>query len=120
MHAYGFLVIIFAISLALPSQTHAENGKESELPACDPVATAKWLTSLYTLQEGKLTFCAEDTDRLIGQIPIAAKAKVSSDGDGMTIDQEGLLSFEPVQVSERIGYFVVFLHRPSQGPLSFR
>ena len=109
MHAYGFLVIIFAISLALPSQTHAENGKESELPACDPVATAKWLTSLYTLQEGKLTFCAEDTDRLIGQIPIAAKAKVSSDGDGMTIDQEGLL---PVQYSDRAGYRSFFFIHP--------
>ena len=72
-------------------QTHAEESKKRELPACDPVATAKWLTSLYTLQEGKLTFCAEDTDRLIGQISIAAKTKVSSDGDGMTIDQEGLL-----------------------------
>ena len=90
-------------------QTHAEESKKRKLPACDPVATAKWLTSLYTLQEGKLTFCAEDTDRLIGQIPIAAKAKVSSDGDGMTIDQEGLL---PVQYSDRAGYRSFFFIHP--------
>ena len=90
-------------------QTHAEESKKRELPACDPVATAKWLTSLYTLQEGKLTFCAEDTDRLTGQIPVAAKAKVSSDGDGMTIDQEGLL---PVQYSDRAGYRSFFFIHP--------
>ena len=90
-------------------QTHAEEIKKRELPACDPVATAKWLTSLYTLQEGKLTFCAEDSDRLTGQIPVAAKAKVSSDGDGMTIDQEGLL---PVQYRNQAGYQSFFFINP--------
>ena len=46
MHTYGSLVVIFAIALALPCQIHAQNGKKRELPACDPVSTAKWLNTL--------------------------------------------------------------------------
>lgn len=89
------------VALTSAFQTHAEDTKNQELPACDPVATARWLTSLYTLQEGKLTFFAGHADRLTGQIPLAVKAKVSMDGDGIIIDQEGLL---PVQYRHEAGY----------------
>ena len=110
MHPYGFLVVIFAIALALPSQTHAENGKESELPACDPLATAKWITSLYTLQKGKLAFDAGNTNRLHGQISLAAKAKVSPGDDGhIVIDQEG---FMPVSYGKSAGYETFFFTTP--------
>ena len=102
MHPYGFLVVIFAIALALPSQTHADKGKEPELPACDPLATAKWITSLYTLQKGKLAFDAGNANRLHGQISLAAKAKVSPGDDGhIIIDQEG---FMPVSYCKSEGY----------------
>ena len=110
MHAYGFFVVIFAIALALPSQTHAENGKESELPACDPLATAKWITSLYTLQKGKLVFDAGNANRLHGQISLAAKAKVSPGDDGhIVIDQEG---FMPVSYGKSAGYETFFFTTP--------
>ena len=110
MHAYGSLVATFAIALALPYQIHAENGKKRELPACDPVATAKWVTSLYTLQEGKLTFGARNTNRLHGQISLAANAKVSPGDDGhIIIDQEG---FMPVSYEESAGYETFFFTTP--------
>lgn len=110
MHAYGSLVATFAIALALPYQIHAENGKKRELPACDPVATAKWVTSLYTLQEGKLAFDAGNTNRLHGQISLAAKAKVSPGDDGhIIIDQEG---FMPVSYEESAGYETFFFITP--------
>ena len=110
MHAYVSLVASFAIALALPCQIHAENGKKRELPACDPVATAKWVTSLYTLQEGKLAFDAENTNRLHGQISLAAKAKISPDDDGhIIIDQEGFL---PVSYCKSEGYETFFFITP--------
>jgi len=110
MHAYGSLVATFAIALALPCQIHAENGKKRELPACDPVATAKWVTSLYTLQEGKLAFDTENTNRLHGQISLAAKAKVSpGDGGHIIIDQEGFL---PVSYGKAAGYETFFFTTP--------
>jgi hypothetical protein len=110
MHAYGSLVATFAIALALPYQIHAENGKKRELPACDPVATAKWVTSLYTLQEGKLAFDAGNANRLHGQISLAAKAKVSPGDDGhIIIDQEG---FMPVSYEESAGYETFFFITP--------
>ena len=110
MHAYGSLVATFAIALALPSQTHADKGKEPELPACDPVATAKWVTSLYTLQKGKLAFDAGNANRLHGQISLAAKAKVSPSDDGaIIIDQEGFL---PVSYGKSAGYETFFFTTP--------
>ena len=110
MHASGSLVATFAIALALPYQIHAENGKKRELPACDPVATAKWVTSLYTLQKGKLAFDAGNTNRLHGQISLAAKAKVSPGDDGhIIIDQEG---FMPVSYEESAGYETFFFITP--------
>ena len=110
MHAYGSLVATFAIVLALPCQTHAENGKKRELPACDPVTTAKWVTSLYTLQKGKLAFDAGNANRLHGQISLAAKAKVSPDDGGhIIIDQEG---FVPVSYGKSAGYETFFFTTP--------
>jgi len=110
MHAYRSLVVTFAIALAWPCQIHAEESKKRELPVCDPIATAKWVTSLYTMQKGKLTFCAEDTDRLTGQIPIAAKAKVSLGDDGhIIIDQEG---FMPFSYGKSAGYETFFFTTP--------
>ena len=110
MHAYGSLVATFAITLALPFQIHAKNGKKRELPACDPVATAKWVTSLYTLQEGKLAFDAGNANRLHGQISLAAKAKVSPDDGGhIIIDQEGFL---PVSYGKSAGYETFFFTTP--------
>ena len=110
MQAYGSLVATFAIALALPYQIHAENGKKRGLPACDPVATAKWVTSLYTLQKGKLAFDAGNTNRLHGQISLAAKAKVSPGDDGhIIIDQEG---FMPVSYEESAGYETFFFITP--------
>ena len=110
MHAYGSLVATFAIALALPYQIHAENGKKRGLPACDPVATAKWVTSLYTLQKGKLAFDAGNTTRLHGQISLAAKAKVSPSDDGhIVIDQEG---FMPVSYGKSEGYETFFFITP--------
>ena len=110
MHAYGSLVATFAIALAFPCQTHAENGKKRELPACDPVATAKWVTSLYTLQEGKLAFDAGNANRLHGQISLTANAKVSPGDDGaIIIDQEG---FMPVSYGKSAGYETFFFTTP--------
>ena len=110
MHAYGSLVVVFAIALAWPCQIHAEEGKKRELPACDPVATAKWLTSLYTLQKGKLAFDAGNANRLHGQISLAAKAKVSPSDDGhIIIDQEG---FMPVSYCKSVGYETFFFTTP--------
>ena len=110
MHAYGSLIATFAITLALPCQTHAENGKKRELPACDPVATAKWVTSLYTLQKGKLAFDAGNANRLHGQISLTANAKVSPGDDGaIIIDQEG---FMPVSYEESAGYETFFFTTP--------
>ena len=110
MHAYGSLVVVFDIALALPCQTHAEDGKKPELPACDPVATAKWVTSLYTLQEGKLAFGAGNTNGLNGQISLAAKAKISPDDDRhIIIDQEGFL---PVSYGKSAGYETFFFTTP--------
>ena len=110
MHAYGSLVVVFAIALAWPGQIHAEEGKKRELPACDPVATAKWLTSLYTLQKGKLAFDAGNANRLHRQISLAAKAKVSPGDDGhIIIDQEG---FMPVSYSKSEGYETFFFKTP--------
>jgi len=110
MHAYGSLVATFAIALALPYQIHAENGKKRELPACDPVATAKWVTSLYTLQKGKLAFDAGNANRLHGQISLTANAKVSpGDGGHIIIDQEGFL---PVSYGKSAGYETFFFTTP--------
>jgi hypothetical protein len=110
MHTYGSLIATFAIALALPCQIHAKNGKKRELPACDPVATAKWVTSLYTLQEGKLAFDAGNANRLHGQISLAAKAKVSPGDDGaIIIDQEGFL---PVSYGKSAGYETFFFTTP--------
>ena len=110
MHAFGSLVATFAIVLALPCQTHAQNGMKRELPACDPVTTAKWVTSLYTLQKGKLAFDAGNANRLHGQISLAAKAKVSPDDDGhIIIDQEGFL---PVSYGKSAGYETFFFTTP--------
>ena len=110
MHASGSLVATFAIALALPSQTHPENGKKRELSACDPVATARWVTSLYTLQKGKLAFDAGNANRLHGQISLAAKAKVSPSDDGaIIIDQEG---FMPISYEESAGYETFFFITP--------
>ena len=110
MHAYGSLVATFAIVLALPCQTHAENGKKRELPACDPVTTAKWVTSLYTLQKGKLAFDAGNANRLHGQISLTAKAKVSpGDDEHIIIDQEGFL---PVSYGKSAGYETFFFTTP--------
>jgi len=110
MHAYGSLIATFAIALALPCQIHAENGKTRELSACDPVATARWVTSLYTLQKGKLAFDAGNANRLHGQISLAAKAKVSPGDDGhIIIDQEG---FMPVSYEESAGYETFFFITP--------
>lgn len=110
MHAYGFLVVIFAIGLACPCQIRAEEGKKRELPACDPVATAKWITSLYTLQKGKLTFDAGNTNRLNGQISLAAKTKISpGDDEHIIIDQEGFL---PVSYRKSAGYETFFFTTP--------
>ena len=81
-----------------------------ELPACDPVATAKWATSLYTLKEGKLTFGAGNTNRLHGQISLTANAKVSSgEGGRIIIDQEGFL---PVSYGKSAGYETFFFTTP--------
>ena len=110
MHTYGSLVVVFAIALAWPCQIHAEKGKKRELPACDPVATAKWLTSLYTLQKGKLAFDAGNANRLHGQISLAEKAKVSPGDDGhIIIDQEG---FMPVSYGKSAGYETFFFKTP--------
>ena len=110
MHAYGSLVATFAIALALPFQIHAKNGKKRELPACDPVATAKWVTSLYTLQKGKLAFDAGNANRLHGQISLTANAKVSPDDGGhIIIDQEGFL---PVSYGKSAGYETFFFTTP--------
>ena len=110
MYIFKSLITTFAIALALPYQTHAENGNKRQLPACDPVATAKWVTSLYALQEGKLTFDAGNTNRLHGQISLAAKAKVSPSDDGhIIIDQEGFL---PVSYGKSAGYETFFFTTP--------
>ncbi|MBT7959228.1 MAG: hypothetical protein HN759_07830 [Akkermansiaceae bacterium] len=37
----------------MPCQSHAEDGKKPKLPACDPVATAKWVSSLYPPKGGQ-------------------------------------------------------------------
>jgi len=104
------LITIFAIALALPYQSHAEDGKKPKLPACDPVATAKWVTSLYTLQKGKLAFDSGNTNPLRGQISLAVKAKVSPGDDGaIIIDQEG---FMPVSYKESAGYETFFFRTP--------
>ncbi len=102
MHAYGSLVATFAIVLALPCQTHAENGKKRELPACDPVATAKWVTSLYTLQKGKLAFDAGNTNRLHGQISLTANAKVSPGDDGALLKTTHALELDSGKRTRRI------------------
>ena len=110
MHAYGSLVATFAITLALPFQIHAKNGKKRELPACDPVATARWVTSLYTLQKGKLAFDAGNTNRLHGQISLTANAKVGPGEDGhIIIDQKGFL---PVSYGKSAGYETFFFTTP--------
>ena len=110
MHAYGSLVVVFAIALAGPCQIHAVEGKKQELPACDPVATAKWVTSLYTLQKGKLAFDAGNANRLHGQISLAAKAKVSRGDDGhIIIDQKGYM---PVSYCKSKGYETFFFKTP--------
>ena len=110
MHNYISLIVSFAIVLNLPSLTQAEDGKKPELPACDPVATAKWLTSLYTLQKGKLAFDAGNTHRLHGQISLAAKAKVSPGDEGhIIIDQKG---FMPVSYCKSEGYETFFFTTP--------
>ena len=110
MHAYGSLVVVFAIALAWSSQIHAGESKKRELPACDPVATARWVTSLYNLQRGKLVFDAGNTNRLHGQISLAAKAKVSPGDDGhIIIDQEG---FMPVSYGKSAGYETFFFTTP--------
>ncbi len=110
MNVCRSLITIFAIALALPYQTHAEDGKKPKLPACDPVATAKWVISLYTLQESKLAFCAGNTNRLHGQIPLAAKAKVSpGDGGEIIIDQEGCML---VSYGKSAGYETFFFTTP--------
>ena len=110
MHAYGSLIATFAIALALPCQIHAQNGKKRELPACDPVTTAKWVTSLYTLQKGKLAFDAGNTNRMHGQISLTANAKVSPGDDGaIIIDQEGFL---PVSYGKSAGYETFFFTTP--------
>lgn len=104
------LITIFAIALVLPCQSHAEDGKKPKLPACDPVATAKWVSSLYPLKEGKLAFSAGNANRLHGQISLAAKAKVSPGDDGaITIDQEGFL---PVSYVKSAGYETFFFTTP--------
>jgi hypothetical protein len=96
--------------LNLSFLTQAEDGKKPELPVCDPVATAKWVTSLYTLQKGKLAFDAGNANRLHGQISLAAKAKVSPDDDGhIIIDQEGFL---PVSYGKSAGYETFFFTTP--------
>ena len=96
--------------LNLPFLTQAEDGKKPELPVCDPVATAKWVTSLYTLQKGKLAFDAGNTNRLHGQISLTANAKVSpGDGGHIIIDQEGFL---PVSYGKSAGYETFFFTTP--------
>lgn len=110
VHNYRSLIVIFAIALAWPCQIHAEKGKKRELPACNPVATAKWVTSLYTLQKGKLAFDAGNANRLHGQISLAAKAKISPGDDGyIIIDQEGFL---PVIYGKSAGYETFFFTTP--------
>jgi|TARA_B100000579_G_scaffold138090_1_gene112133 hypothetical protein len=110
MHTYGSIVVIFAIALALPCQIHAQNGKKRELPACDPVVTARWVTSLYTLQKGKLAFDAGNTNRLHGQISLTANAKVGPGEDGhIIIDQKGFL---PVSYGKSAGYETFFFTTP--------
>ena len=110
MHNYISLIVSFAIGLNLPSLTQAEDGKKPELPACDPVATAKWVTSLYTLQKGKLAFDAGNANRLHGQISLTANAKVSPGDDGaIIIDQEGFL---PVSYGKSAGYETFFFTTP--------
>jgi len=110
MHAYGSLITTFAIALAFPCQTHAKEGKKPELPACDPVATAKWVTSLYTLQKGKLAFDAGNANGLNGQISLTANAKISPGEDGhIIIDQEGFL---PVSYGKSAGYETFFFTTP--------
>ena len=110
MCIFKSLIATFTITLALPCQIYAENGKKRELPACDPVATARWVTSLYTLQEGKLAFDAGNANRLHGQISLAAKAKVSPDDGGhIIIDQEGFL---PVSYGKSAGYETFFFTTP--------
>ncbi|MDC0157202.1 hypothetical protein OAK38_05535 [Verrucomicrobia bacterium] len=110
MHAYGSLIATFAIALALPCQIHAENGKTRELSACDPVATARWVTCLYTLQKGKLAFDAGNANRLHGQISLTANAKVGPGEDGhIIIDQKGFL---PVSYGKSAGYETFFFTTP--------
>ena len=110
VHYYISLITSFAMALALPCQINAEDGKKRELSACDPVATAKWVTSLYTLQKGKLAFDAGNTNRLHGQISLAAKAKISRGDDGhIIIDQKGFL---PVIYGKSAGYKTFFFTTP--------
>jgi hypothetical protein len=110
MCIFKSLIATFTIMLALPCQIYAENGKKRELPDCDPVTTAKWVTSLYTLQKGKLAFDAGNTNRLHGQISLAAKAKISRGDDGhIIIDQEGFL---PVIYGKSAGYETFFFTTP--------
>ena len=98
------------MALALPCQINAEDGKKRELSACDPVATAKWVTSLYTLQEGKLAFDAGNANRLHGQISLTANAKVGPGEDGhIIIDQKGFL---PVSYGKSAGYETFFFTTP--------
>lgn len=114
MHNYISLIVSFAIGLNLPSLTQAEDGKKPELPACDPVATAKWLTSLYTLQKGKLIFDTGNINRLYGQISLAAKAKISPGDEGhIIIDQEG---FMPVSYGKSAEYETFFFTTPLTHP----
>ena len=101
MNSWKYIIVGLFVALTA-FQTQAEDIKEREMHVCDPVATAKWLTSLYSLQKGKLVFCAEHPNRLRGQIPLAAKAKVSSGDDGLIIiDQERFL---PVGYANKAGY----------------
>ncbi|MDC3335268.1 hypothetical protein OAV71_02055 [Opitutales bacterium] len=78
------------------------------------MATAKWLTSLYTLQKGKLIFDTGNINRLYGQISLAAKAKISPGDEGhIIIDQEG---FVPVSYGKSAEYETFFFTTPLTHP----
>ena len=97
MNRFTLLLLLLPLLASFANAADPKSPKDDELPACDPVATAKWMTSLFGLSEEKRLIFNPERSKWQGsqvpssQIPLAQRAKIHFADRGIGIDQEGLL-----------------------------
>ena len=83
----SLLVTLICSALCLA----AESPAPKDTVSCDPIATADWLCSVFTMKEGKVLVASKEADKYLeARLRFAKPVEIQTYGRQIIADQEGL------------------------------